>query len=45
MLNTGLKANFAQVNVEVVDSPDLTAKPFALASQGNKQLLVKKTNN
>lgn len=34
VLSTGLKANFARVNVEVVDSPDLTEKPFALASEG-----------
>ncbi|XP_018574995.1 ester hydrolase C11orf54 homolog isoform X2 [Anoplophora glabripennis] len=33
-LNKGLTTNFAEVNVEVVDSPDLTQKPFSLASKG-----------
>ncbi|KAJ8933617.1 hypothetical protein NQ314_013907 [Rhamnusium bicolor] len=33
-LNKSLKSNFAEVNVEVVDSPDLTQEPFSLASKG-----------
>lgn len=33
-LSTGLIDNFAEVLVEVVDCPDLTAAPFHLASNG-----------
>lgn len=33
-LSAGLIENFAEVLVEVVDCPDLTAAPFHLASQG-----------
>jgi hypothetical protein len=30
----GLKANFAEVKVEIVDCPDLTRAPFNLAAAG-----------
>lgn len=33
-LSTGLNRNFAEVLVEVVDCPDLTAPPYHLASSG-----------
>ncbi|CAH1170418.1 unnamed protein product [Phaedon cochleariae] len=33
-LNEGLKSNFAEVSVEVVECPDLTQEPFTLASKG-----------
>lgn len=38
-LNKGLISNFAEVKAEVVDSPDLTLKPFSLASKGNYKLM------
>lgn len=34
VLNDGLKKNFSQVSVSVVDCPDLTQKPFMLAAPG-----------
>lgn len=34
VLNEGLKKNFTNVSVSVVDCPDLTQKPFMLASEG-----------
>ncbi|KAK7864774.1 hypothetical protein R5R35_012270 [Gryllus longicercus] len=34
VLQDGLKSNFAQVEVKVVDCPDLTQKPFTLACKG-----------
>lgn len=34
MLENGLKKNFAEVCVEIVDCPDLTKAPFHLASSG-----------
>lgn len=30
----GLKINFSEANVDIVDCPDLTAEPFCLASKG-----------
>lgn len=33
-LTTGLKRNFADVSVDEVECPDLTAAPFHLASSG-----------
>ncbi|KAG8280216.1 hypothetical protein J6590_086525 [Homalodisca vitripennis] len=33
-LKDGLSENFETVEVSVVDCPDLTQKPFSLASQG-----------
>lgn len=33
-LSTGLSGNFAEVSVEEVECPDLTAAPFHLASSG-----------
>lgn len=34
VLQNGLKSNFNEVKVNVVDCPDLTAKPFTLACKG-----------
>lgn len=34
VLQNGLKSNFKEVKVEVVDCPDLTQAPFHLASPG-----------
>ncbi|XP_074030692.1 ester hydrolase C11orf54 homolog isoform X3 [Leptinotarsa decemlineata] len=34
VLNKSLRSNFEEVNVEVVDCPDLTQQPFTLASGG-----------
>jgi hypothetical protein len=34
VLQTGLPTNFAEVNVSVVDCPDLTSAPFHLAEKG-----------
>jgi len=34
VLNEGLKSNFDEVRVEVVDCPDLTQQPFTLANKG-----------
>ncbi|KAG5884655.1 hypothetical protein JTB14_005399 [Gonioctena quinquepunctata] len=34
VLNKSLRSNFGQVQVEVVDCPDLTQQPFTLASSG-----------
>ena len=34
VLEKGLKANFDEVDVNVVTSPDLTQEPFNLASEG-----------
>lgn len=34
VLNNGLRNHFKEVNVEVVDCPDLTQKPFTLAGKG-----------
>jgi Domain of Unknown Function (DUF1907) len=34
VLENGLKTNFAEVTVEIVDCPDLTQEPFHLASGG-----------
>ncbi|KAJ3643942.1 hypothetical protein Zmor_026622 [Zophobas morio] len=34
VLNKGLKNNFEEVTVEVVDCPDLTQQPFTLAKKG-----------
>ncbi|XP_044739972.1 ester hydrolase C11orf54 homolog [Chrysoperla carnea] len=34
VLNNGLKNNFSTVQVEVVDCPDLTQRPFTLACKG-----------
>ena len=35
VLELGLKENFAQARVQVVDCPDLTQEPFHLAASGN----------
>lgn len=35
VLQNGMKKNFAEVKVTVVDCPDLTKKPFMLADKGN----------
>ena len=34
VLEAGLKNNFEEVSVKVVDCPDLTQKPFGLAAEG-----------
>lgn len=39
MLNKSLKNNFQEVQVELVDCPDLTKQPFTLASEGTNSKL------
>lgn len=34
VLEKGLKKNFREVDVDVVDCPDLTQQPFTLANKG-----------
>lgn len=34
VISSGLKANFQDVKVEIVDCPNLSAEPFHLASEG-----------
>ena len=37
VLQAGLSQNFADVDVAVVDCPDLTQKPFMLAEKGENR--------
>lgn len=37
VLREGLRNNFQEVEVEVVDCPDLTKPPFTLVKKGKKQ--------
>ena len=39
MLKDGLKRNFREVSVNVVDCPDLTSSPWRLAAPGNNNTL------
>lgn len=43
-LLNGLKRNFSEVNVEVVDCPDLSIEPFNLACKGKIHSFVLLTN-
>ena len=36
VLQDGLKQNFSEVSVKVVECPDLTQKPWGLAAKGKK---------
>lgn len=40
MLKEGLIKNFANVEVEIVDCPDLTQEPFALSAPGKINYII-----